>query len=117
MKFLVDESSGRSIVRYLRSQGYDVISVQEERPGIKDAEVCAWANEEERIIITNDKGFGELIFRRRIPVQGVILLRLRDERAINRIRVISDLLKTHAERIKGHFVIVSEDSVRIRPLP
>ncbi|MCK4600216.1 DUF5615 family PIN-like protein [Candidatus Bipolaricaulota bacterium] len=35
MKFLVDESAGRSIVRHLRSLGHDVISVQEDRPGIE----------------------------------------------------------------------------------
>lgn len=46
MKFLVDESAGLSIVRHLESLGHDVASVQEDRPGIEDSEVCAWANEE-----------------------------------------------------------------------
>ena len=46
MKFLVDESVGRSVVCYLRSLAYDVISVQEICQGIEDSEVCAWANRE-----------------------------------------------------------------------
>lgn len=117
MRFLVDESAGRSIASYLRSWGHDVASVQEDSPGIEDARVCERANREERVIITNDKGFGRLIFRGRIPNRGVILLRLRDERAVNRTRVISDLLASYEERIKGHFVVASEASVRIRPLP
>lgn len=58
MKFLVDESAGLSIVRHLESLGHDVVSVQEDRPGIEDSEVCAWANREGRVIITNDKDFG-----------------------------------------------------------
>jgi predicted nuclease of predicted toxin-antitoxin system len=117
VKFLVDESAGRSIASYLSTLGHDVASVQEKNPGMEDAEVCEWANREERIIVTNDKGFGELIFRERNPNRGVILLRLQDERAVNRIRVISKLLAGYEERIRDQFVVASETSVRIRPLP
>jgi len=117
MRFLVDESAGQSIVRHLRSLRHDVISVQEDRPGIEDTEVCTWANGEERVIITNDKGFGKLVFQERLPNRGVVLLRLRDERAANRVRVISDLLAGYEERLKDHFVVASETGVRIRPLP
>jgi len=45
---------------------HDVISVQEDRPGIEDPEVCDWANREGRVIITNDKGFGKLVFKERL---------------------------------------------------
>jgi len=117
MRFLVDESAGQSVVRYLRSSGHDVISVQEDRPGIEDPEVCDWANQEERVIITNDKGFGRLIFQERLPSRGVVLLRLGDESAANRVWVISDLLAGYKERLKDHFVVASETGVRIRPLP
>jgi predicted nuclease of predicted toxin-antitoxin system len=117
MRFLVDESAGRAIVRYLRSLGHDVVSVQECCPGIEDSEVCAWANREERVIITNDKDLGRLIFQERSANRGVILLRLQDERAVNRVRVISDLLAGYEERLPDHFAVVSESGVRIRPLP
>jgi predicted nuclease of predicted toxin-antitoxin system len=117
VKFLVDESSGQSIVSCLRALGHDVASVQEESPGIEDGEVCEWANRDQRIIVTNDKGFSELIFRERIPNRGIILLRLRNETAVNRIRVISKLLAGYQDRIRDHFVVASETSVRIRPLP
>lgn len=117
MKFLIDESAGRSIASYLRSQGHDVASVQEESPGIEDARVCERANREQRVIVTNDKGFGRLIFREQIANRGVILLRLRDERAVNRIQVTSSLLASYEDRIKDHFVVASEAGVRIRPLP
>jgi len=117
MKFLVDESAGRGIVHYLRSLGHDVTSVQEDRPGIEDTEICIWANQEERVIITNDKGFGRLVFRERMPNRGVVLLRLRDESAANRVRVISDLLAGYEDRLKDRFVVASETGVRIRPLP
>ena len=117
MRFLVDESAGQSTASYLRTLGHDVASVQEKNPGMEDAEVCEWANREDRTIVTNDKGFGELIFRERNPNRGVVLLRLQDERAANRIRVISRLLASYEERIRDHFVVASETRARIRPLP
>jgi len=117
MKFLVDENVGRSIVRYLTSCGYDVVSVQECCPGIQDLEVCAWANKEERIIITNDKDFGKLIFQERLPNRWVILLRLQDEKVANKIEVISKLLTGYGDKLLDRFVVVFESGVKIRPLP
>jgi len=116
MKFLVDENAGRSIVRHLRSLGHDVVSIQECCPGIEDLEVCVRANREGRIIVTIDKDFGKLIFQERLPNRGVILLRLRDERAINKVRAISKLLTSYEERLLDHFIVVSETGIRIRPL-
>lgn len=117
MRFLVDESAGRSIIHYLRSAGHNVASVQEKHSGIKDREICDWSIQEGRIIITNDKDFGKLVFHKRLKNRGVILLRLEDENASNKVRVISNLLKNYEERLKDNFVVISEDKVRIRPLP
>jgi len=117
MRFLVDESVGLSVVRCLRTLKHDVSSVQEQKPGIDDAEVCAWADAENRLLITNDKDFGKLIFRGKLASSGVILLRLQDEAAGNKVRVISDLLAGYGNRLAGHFVVASETEVRVRPLP
>jgi len=113
----VDESAGRSIVHHFRFLGHNVTSVQEDRPGIEDPEVCDWANREGRIIITNDKDFGKLAFQGRLPNRGVVLLRLRDESAANKVRVVSNLLTGYEGQLLGHFVVASETGVRIRPLP
>ena len=85
--------------------------------GIEDSEVCVWANREGRVIITNDKDFGRLIFLGKLPSQGVILLRLQDERAANKVRVVSNILAGYEDRLAGHFLVASESAVRIRPLP
>jgi len=63
MKFLIDESVEKPIVDWLRDQKYDVMYVAESSSGITDEEVIRFANSETRILITNDKDFGELIFR------------------------------------------------------
>lgn len=98
---------------------WDMMSPQFRRigQGLKYPEVCDWANREARVIISNDKGFGKLVFQGRLPNRGVVLLRLRDESAANKVRVVSDLLAGYEGQLLGHFVVASETGVRIRPLP
>jgi len=83
-----------------------------------DDEVIQKALMENRILLTNDKDFGEKIYRERRPHRGVVLLRLDDERSANKIAVVQRLLDNHADRITSHFVVVTETTVRFaRPLP
>ncbi len=63
MRFLVDECTGPSVARWLREAGHDVFSVYEEARGIDDDTVIARAVAENRIIVTNDKDFGEKVYR------------------------------------------------------
>lgn len=55
MKFLVDESTGQSVVNELRRLGHDVISIQEIFPSLDDPPILDIAGNENRILITNDK--------------------------------------------------------------
>ena len=63
MRFLVDECTGPVVAQWLRQSGYEVFSVYEQDRGITDDEIIAKANSEQWILITNDKDFGEQIFR------------------------------------------------------
>ena len=112
MRFLVDECTGPAVAEWLRTQGHDVSSVYEEAKGIDDDEVIRRALEEERILITNDKDFGEKIHRQRQLHKGVILLRLADERSQVKIEVLNRLLASYSERIPGGFTVVTERRVR-----
>ena len=85
MRFLVDECTGPAVARWLRQRGYEVFSVYEEARGIDDDEIIRKAFEENWILITNDKDFGEKVYRERHPHRGVVLLRLGDERTSNKI--------------------------------
>jgi predicted nuclease of predicted toxin-antitoxin system len=117
MKFLVDECTGAAIVQFLRNPGYDVVAVAEEMPQAEDEEILARAVAEDRILVTNDKGFGEKVFRERHPHRGVILLRLADERPANRVRVMRALLEGWGHLLSGNFTVVTERRVRIRRQP
>ena len=62
--------------------------------------------------MTNDKDFGEKVYRERQPHGGAILLRLEDERAFVKIEIIRRLLERYADNLRGYFVVVTESSVR-----
>lgn len=113
MRFLVDECTGPIVARWLRSQDHDVSSVYEENQGLDDDSILEKANIENRILITNDKDFGELIFREQKTHKGVILLRLRDERAVNKISVLKRLLQYYKNKLVNNFVVVTETTIRI----
>jgi predicted nuclease of predicted toxin-antitoxin system len=112
MRFLVDECTGPAVGYWLRAQHHDVFSIYESTRGIDDDEVIRRAFEEDRILITNDKDFGEKIYRDGLPHRGVILLRLADERTAAKIAVLHRLLSNHAGQIPGRFVVVTETKVR-----
>src|SRR5262249_47847168 len=114
MRFLVDESTGAAVADYLRGQGHDVFVVSEVMPQAEDALILATAAAENRIIVTNDKDFGELIFRGGQPHAGVVLLRLRDESAANRVRVVQTVLRQVAAELPGKFIVATESHIRIR---
>ncbi len=116
MRFLVDECSGPALARWLRSQHHDVFSVYEEARGMGDDDVVQKAYVENRILVTNDKDFGEKVYRERRPHKGVILLRLDDERTANKIDTMRRLLASYADQLAGHFVVVTETRVRFAHL-
>src|SRR5882762_3954023 len=99
MKFLVDECTGPAVARWLEQQGYDVFSIYDQARGVDDDRVIKIAQDEGRILITNDRGFGEKVFRERRPHNGVVFLRLANERAANKIRVLDQLLSQHSDML------------------
>ncbi len=114
MRFLVDECTGMSVVAYLRRAGHDAVAVADVMPEADDEDILDYAVTEERIVVTNDKDFGEMIFRGGRSHRGVVLLRLRDERAENRVRVMKAVLTQVGERLVNHFVAATETGIRIR---
>jgi predicted nuclease of predicted toxin-antitoxin system len=112
MRFLVDECTGPNVAAWLVQQGHDVYSVYDQSPGDTDDEVLDRAFQEVRILITNDRDFGELIFREGRSHRGVVFLRLDHERAANKIRVVDLLLANHASDLPDRFVVVTETQVR-----
>jgi predicted nuclease of predicted toxin-antitoxin system len=112
MRFLVDECTGPAVAQWLREQHPKVFSVYEQARGMDDDEIVQKAFTESRTLITNDKDFGEKIYREQWPHRGIVLLRLDDERAAVKIDALRRLLEQHAERLADHFIVVTETRVR-----
>lgn len=115
MKLLADEGVESQIVDALRSGGHDVEYVADLAPGIKDEEVLRRANEDERLLMTVDKDFGELVFRLRRAALGVILIRLAGLAPDEKAEIVSRSLEQHSAQIQGAFTVISLGLVRIRP--
>jgi len=113
MRFLVDECTGPAVANWLKEQGHDVFSIFKESRGASDEEILAKANSENWILITNDKDFGEKVFRANHPHKGVIFLRLDDERSQSKITVLESLLIRFSNELIGAFVVATEKQVRI----
>jgi predicted nuclease of predicted toxin-antitoxin system len=114
MRFLVDECTGTRVADWLREEGYEVFSVYDQARGISDDVIINKAFEENWILITNDKDFGEKVHREKYLHRGIIFLRLQDERSGNKIGVLQRLLSMYLQRIPDNFVVVTEKQVRFR---
>jgi len=112
MRFLVDECTGPLVAEWLRQKGHEVFSVYEEARGMADEDIIEKSFNENWILLTNDKDFGEKIYREKRAHGGLILLRLEDERTVMQIEIIRRLLERYADRLLGQFVVVTERSVR-----
>jgi predicted nuclease of predicted toxin-antitoxin system len=114
MKFLADENIDRQIVMALRGAGHDVVYVAELDPGITDVQVLDIANREGLLLVTADKDFGELIFRLRQHLHGVIFVRLAGLRAEEKAEIVKAVIKGHGTELRDAFSVVTSRGVRIR---
>ena len=114
MKFIVDASTGSGVANWLKTNGLEVYDVYLETPFWPDKTILKKAFDENWVVITNDKDFGDLIFRDRLPHRGIILLRIKDETPPNKIRLLAHLLDHFDEtQILDHFLVLTERGVRI----
>ncbi len=112
MRFLVDECTGPTVADWLRSQSHEVFSVYHEARGMADYAILDLAHSGNWILITNDKDFGEKVYREKRPHRGIVFLRLQDERPASKIEVLQKLLDEYDARLADNFVVVTETHVR-----
>ena len=116
MRFLADENVSHYVVERLRTAGFDVRAIGLTNPGASDSDILATARREGRILITEDRDFGELVVRQRLEVQGVVLQeldRLSNEAEADRAAAV---VSTNADKLSGNLLVIEPGRVRIRPL-
>ena len=116
LKFLVDESSGKKLCNFLCQNKLDALFVGDLFPESLDSNILEFAEKEKRILITNDKDFGELIFRLGKPSIGVIFLRLKKDTPENKQNYTLKIITNFFDELENCFFIVTEDKVRVRSL-
>ena len=117
MRILANENISSTVIDTLRSLGHDVLSVKEILRAAADDIVLAKARAEERLVITQDKDFGELAFCAGLPASsGIVLFRLSGSTPGVDNRRIVDVLSGNLE-FQSHFCVVTDEKIRLRPLP
>ncbi len=117
MRFLADESCDFSIVRGLRASGHDVLAVSDVLRGAPDESVIELALAEKRLLLTEDKDFGQLVFAASANASGVILIRFPQSSRSALLQVVLDLIRERGDSLHGCFVVVVPGRLRISRLP
>ena len=118
MRFLVDDCIPRQVVARLRLEGHDVIWARDVCPGDEDTKVLARAVSENRILLTEDRDFGELTVRFKLPAIGVVIASIGefawglDVIAEHVVRVVNDLDGSCV----GALTVIEPGRARQRPL-
>lgn len=116
MKFLADECCDSGVIANLRADGHEVAYVIEGQRGISDDNVLRIAFDEGRILLTEDKDFGELVYRLNKPAFGIVLLRIDIEERRKKWSRLKALIDHHEAHLHGNFVVVDMNKFRFRPL-
>lgn len=112
---LADENIIRAIVDRLRADGMDVVWIAEVDPSVDDPGVLARAVAEHRVLLTDDKDFGELVVREGRPHCGVVLLRLAGMTPAERAELVSRLFTSAGSDLSDAFTVLERDGrIRVR---
>ena len=119
MKFLADMGISPLVVEDLRQKGYDAIHLLDEKLyRMTDGDILEKARRENRILLTHDLDFGELLAASGGNLPSVIIFRLKDMRAANIARHLFSIINQQSTALNsGAILSVTEQKVRIRTLP
>lgn len=113
---LADENISHQLIHWLRSKEIEVYSVGEQQQGIMDEEVIALSRNPPRIILTEDKDFGEWVYAHQEQSISVIFLRYHVSEALEIRQILLNLIKEKGQELFGKFTTITTRKIRIRSL-
>jgi predicted nuclease of predicted toxin-antitoxin system len=116
VNFVADECCDAVLVAALRRDGHDVLYVREFGPGSDDDVVLQLSATQQRVLLTEDKDFGELVVRFKLPAFAVVLLRIDPADTNTKLTRLREVLAQDASRIAGSIAVIDESKTRFRPL-
>ena len=117
MNFVADESCAGPVIRALREAGHDVTAIAEVAKGATDEQVLERALNEKRVLITEDRDFGELVYARSQSSAGVILVRFHSRARRAKPATVVEAVTKLGPRLCGAFTVVEAGRVRISSRP
>lgn len=117
MYFLANENFPLFSIRLLRNAGHNVASVIEETTGAKDEAVLKRAHAENRIILTFDRDYGELIYRHKLLTpDGIVYFRFDPSTPEEPAEILLNVLEKGKVSISGKFTVIERERIRQRTL-
>jgi predicted nuclease of predicted toxin-antitoxin system len=117
LRWLADECVSVKLVTSLRAAGHDVVYATEQYRSAKDRDLLALATQDKRLLLTEDRDFGELIFGRSASAaSGVVFMRIADERAHLAWPRLEAAIERFGNTLFGRFLVVEETRFRSRML-
>lgn len=119
MRFLADMGVAQSVVEWLRANAHEAVHLRDEGlHRLPDGEIFQKAAREQRIVLTFDLDFGEILAASGGDIVSVILFRLRNTRFSFVIQRLQDVLnQSSAALSQGAIVVVEDGRHRVRNLP
>ena len=116
MRWLIDECVDADLVVLLRESEHDVIYMSDVAPHTTDTQVMNRADRENRLLLTEDKDFGDLVFRQARPVPGIVLLRIDTSRRLRKGPRLLAAIDRFGDTLFGRYTVVEDARFRSRPL-
>ena len=111
---VADESVDFAIVRSLRKDNYQVHAIAEESPALSDAAVLEIATQKNALLITEDKDFGELVYRFQMKHCGILLLRLISLSSAEKADFVCRVFNQYGTELWNVFAVLDERHLRIK---
>jgi predicted nuclease of predicted toxin-antitoxin system len=114
LKFVLDVGVGNKVAQYLIANGYDATLITAIDPTMEDTNILSIAEIEERMVITMDKDFGELVYHSKKAHKGVLLLRLEDANGDEKVEIMKFIMDNFKDELEGKFCVFKNGRFRIR---
>jgi len=114
LSIVIDESVDYAIIEKLSANNFNVYAIIDETPSISDESVLNIATEKNALIITEDKDFGELVFRFQLSHRGILLVRMISSKSFEKADAVLRVMINHQEELINNFSVLDENKLRIR---
>jgi predicted nuclease of predicted toxin-antitoxin system len=117
VEFVADESCAGPVIRALRAAGHHVIAITEFSKGIPDEAVIERAFDQGRVLITEDRDFGELVYARGRSSAGVVFVKFPSRARSAKPAAVVEALAKLGARLGNGFAVIEPGRVRLTKRP